>query len=68
MMVVVQNGTRPIEKGELNDYSLYLARRAELERCPLRRGALFDASRAYATEALRSSPPVRPWGARTPRV
>jgi hypothetical protein len=62
--VRVQSGTRPTDKGELNGHALYLARRAELERCPLRSAALFEASRAYATEALRSSPPVRPWGAR----
>lgn len=62
--VVVHGAARATTKGELNSYALYLARKAELERCPLRAEALLVASRAYATEALRSSPPVRPWGAR----
>lgn len=64
MIVRVESGSRPTSKGELNGHAIYLARRAELEPCPLRREALLTASRGYATEALRSTPPVRAWGAR----
>lgn len=60
MIVVVENGERPIRKSELVACAIYMAESAEKAKTVALREARLEAARAYATEALRGFPSVRP--------
>ena len=66
MMVVVQRGDGELRAAELVGNALYIAASAEKASSPELREARLQAAKLYATEALRGSAPVRPWGARSP--